>query len=610
MKLAAASGSELSTAADVATDVMMNFGKEAKELEGLVDGITGVLLESKFGFDDYRLALGQAGGVAGNLGVSFEDFNASIAATSSAFASGSDAGTSFKTFLTRLVPASSTAAAAIDNLGLQFFEADGSMKSMAAIAGELQTKMSGLSDEELNSAMSDIFGVDAMRTGIMLMKQGSQGIDEFKARIGNASAEEQAAARLKGFNGELEKLSGAFETLQIAIADSGLLAVVTEFVGKMAEWIDALAESNPELLKWGTIIAGLTAVLGPVVLALGLVVSAIAAIGAPIALAIAAFASLAAGIVIFKDDIMAAMVVVNDHMVAAVDGAIATIQGLKDALIELGRAGLEAVNAMVTGIVDLIVNKLSAAFETVKAKIVAVKDSFFNLYDAVIGHSYIPDMVEGIGEWMAKLTGNMVVPAQQAAAGTAQAFASIGSSATASAAQATDAWAGLREVNKVGKETTDTFGGMFQSFGSSIAEAIKGTKSWSDVLKDVLGQIGQLLLKSAFGGGGGGFGGFLSGLLGGLVGFADGGSFNVGGAGGIDSQVVAFRASPNENVSITKPGQERGGGTYAPVYNIDARGADQAAIARLERGLAERDRNFNRMVDSRVDTRQTRKTRG
>lgn len=41
----------------------------------------------------------------------------------------------------------------------------------------------------------------------------------------------------------------------------------------------------------------------------------------------------------------------------------------------------------------------------------------------------------------------------------------------------------------------------------------------------------------------------------GLAGFAGGGSFKVGGTGGTDSQVVAFRASPDERVTIETPGQ-------------------------------------------------------
>lgn len=40
-------------------------------------------------------------------------------------------------------------------------------------------------------------------------------------------------------------------------------------------------------------------------------------------------------------------------------------------------------------------------------------------------------------------------------------------------------------------------------------------------------------------------------------GFQTGGSFRVGGSGGADSQLVQFRASPNETVSVRTPGQER-----------------------------------------------------
>jgi tape measure domain-containing protein len=48
--------------------------------------------------------------------------------------------------------------------------------------------------------------------------------------------------------------------------------------------------------------------------------------------------------------------------------------------------------------------------------------------------------------------------------------------------------------------------------------------------------------------------GFLSGLFASLPGFAQGGDFTVGGLGGIDSQVVAFRATPGEAVSVGSGG--------------------------------------------------------
>ncbi|WP_421930130.1 phage tail tape measure protein [Nitratireductor rhodophyticola] len=164
-------------------------------------------------------------------------------------------------------------------------------------------------------------------------------------------------------------------------------------------------------------------------------------------------------------------------------------------------------------------------------------------------------------------------------------------------------------VKGIASSAADGITGSFEGIGSGIAEAIKGTREWKDVALDAIRSVASSILSN-MNFGGGIFGGLLKGLLGGLVGFANGGSFRVGGSGGIDSQLVAFKASPNETVDIRKPGQDAGGGGgYSPTYNIDARGADQAAIARLERGLSEIDRNFDRRVDARTNTRDIRKTR-
>lgn len=53
------------------------------------------------------------------------------------------------------------------------------------------------------------------------------------------------------------------------------------------------------------------------------------------------------------------------------------------------------------------------------------------------------------------------------------------------------------------------------------------------------------------------------------IGFATGGSFNVGGTGGTDSQLVQFKATPGEMVSVSTPGQAAGQAIhFAPVYNV------------------------------------------
>ncbi|WP_175386418.1 phage tail tape measure protein [Rhizobium sp. 9140] len=682
IKLSEATGGDLSTSADVATNVMAQFKIEAKDLGRVVDGITNVTLASQFGFNDYKDAIAQAGGVAGALGVSFEDFNAAIAGTSSVFNSGSDAGTSFKTFLTTLSPKSKAAAAAMKDLGLEFFNADGSMKSMAAVAEELKTSLSGLSDEAKTDAVTTIFGSDAMRTALALADQGAAGIDKLAVAIERkGSADAQAAARMKGFNGELEKLGGALETLAINIANSGLLAFVTSLISKLAEFVSSLSETNPQLLNWGVVVAGVGAALGPLLITLGLVATGIAAVGAPVAAAIAAFAALAAGGVALYQN-WEQIKTSFPATAAIIEGSISVIQTTAVGLAtQLGLVGqylsqfltgdlkgagdtarliFENLGTMFTNIANVVfpgaldaikakigelVSSLSsfagsmlATFQAIPEQMRAIGEEIIAVFAALpgrmleIGGQIIQGLIDGISAKFEALKakvlsiGNMLPSwikdpldinspsrvmheigghvidglANGIAAATPQAKAAAGRAAQE--VEATlgaigkgpkgDPWAGMREVTTGAKDEMTDMEQAGQSLASTLSGAfsglIDGSKKFKDVLKDLASQLAETFLQDgfkailgAFGMGGtssGGasiLGGIVSAFTGNLKGFASGGEFKVGGAGGIDSQLVAFKASPNEKVSITKPGQERGGG-FAPTYNIDARGSSMS----------------------------------
>jgi phage-related minor tail protein len=83
----------------------------------------------------------------------------------------------------------------------------------------------------------------------------------------------------------------------------------------------------------------------------------------------------------------------------------------------------------------------------------------------------------------------------------------------------------------------------------AVAVASKLLADAFEIAKELaqqIGQIGSLIGEGlGFGDSGGG----------GLLGFQDGGGFTVGGAGGSDSQLVAFNATPGERVEITTPSQ-------------------------------------------------------
>jgi hypothetical protein len=113
------------------------------------------------------------------------------------------------------------------------------------------------------------------------------------------------------------------------------------------------------------------------------------------------------------------------------------------------------------------------------------------------------------------------------------------------------------------------------SLETAFGRAMEKGAQLGDVLRSLLQDLAKATASAAFrqllsgnASSGGTSGGILGSLFGGLKlpGFATGGSFTVGGAGGIDSQVAAMRVTPGEQVTVTKPGQSAGG-AGGMVYN-------------------------------------------
>lgn len=290
---------------------------------------------------------------------------------------------------------------------------------------------------------------------------------------------------------------------------------------------------------------------------------------------------------------------------------------------------------MVRGVTGWLQGKLFDVLRGVVEKVKWVSDAFFKLYDAVVGHSFVPDMVEGVAEWMAKLDAGMVVPARNATDATKAAFEKLrddvavimedlltdseraaqelaaktrtireavasGQMTAAQGAQAEAHYAGqglavgdlgdftanipsaqafqdhltegVSNANAAFDEAASRFG---DAFANGIDMAMRG--DWSGVLQMIVGDSFRTAMSglgaSLFKGSGGSWGGVFSALgswFKGLPGFKTGGSFTVGGSGGNDSSLVAFRATPGETVDVRRPGQSlSGGGTKV----FDLRGA-------------------------------------
>jgi hypothetical protein len=147
----------------------------------------------------------------------------------------------------------------------------------------------------------------------------------------------------------------------------------------------------------------------------------------------------------------------------------------------------------------------------------------------------------------------------------------------------------LAKIAEEANKTSDTARELGLTFSSAFEDAVVGGKKFSEVLRGLGQDIARLLIRKsvteplAEAGTN-----LFKGLdFGKLFGFAAGGSFQVGGSGGTDSQLVAFKASPNERVTVETPEQQRRGGGNSFNFSIDARGAQPGVEERIRRAVDE-----------------------
>jgi hypothetical protein len=121
-------------------------------------------------------------------------------------------------------------------------------------------------------------------------------------------------------------------------------------------------------------------------------------------------------------------------------------------------------------------------------------------------------------------------------------------------------------------EQQRAFRGLVQEFSAGLVDAaFDADQSFSDFFGNFLENLAKaiaqaLLLRAILAATGQPAGGI--GDIGALFGFAQGGQFAVGGSGGTDSQLVAFRATPNEIVTVQTPEQAAAGGPGGGAVNV------------------------------------------
>ena len=269
LKLAAIGQSELGPATELTSDLIRTFSLDAAKLGPTLDKVTGALLTGHGGFDAYKQAVSGAGDAAVTAGMSFADFNTTVAALGAVLHKGADAGGSMKEFLSKLADPSDIAKQEMKDLGAAFYDAAGKLKPMADIAEVLRQKFAGLSEQTRSKVFTEMFGGSGMETAIALMREGKKGFLDLQATIGNASADKQAAASQDGYAAAMARLGAAFQNLKIAIGEAGLVQLLTSIANAATSMVHLFEGIAPAFYQVGAACTAVADAMGPLLVIVG-----------------------------------------------------------------------------------------------------------------------------------------------------------------------------------------------------------------------------------------------------------------------------------------------------------------------------------------------------
>ncbi|MEC1547483.1 phage tail tape measure protein [Bacillus rugosus] len=345
LTLATAGELELADAAEIASTALNAFKDDNLSVSKAADILAGAANASSTSVGEMKYGLSMTSAVAAGMGLSFKDTSTALAVFAQNGLKGSDAGTSLKTMLSRLVPMTKASYETMSELGLvtldtteaykrmaekgfkpaskdlgdiydalnkyvaktsgakegtdkfskafdkatknlgimdnKFFDANGNIRSMTEISGELSKALDGMSAKDKQEALYNIFGSDAIRGALILGKQGAKGFDDMAKAMDKIKAANVAAKRMDNLKGRIEELSGAFETAQIKIGKA-LEPALFVLVAVLQKVVDGFNNLSPGMQKFIAISAAVAAAILGIITTFGAVLAGFGAMAAGI----------------------------------------------------------------------------------------------------------------------------------------------------------------------------------------------------------------------------------------------------------------------------------------------------------------------------------------
>ena len=279
LNLAAAGGMELATASDMVTDAMSALGMETSDADVMVDQMAKTASSTNTSVEQLGEGILKIGATARSVKGGTAELNTALGILANNGIKGAEGGTHLRNVILSLQEGCENGAIAVGDMSVQVYDAEGNMRSLNDILGDMNTAMDGMTAEEKNNIISKIFNKTDLASVNALLANTGDTWDDLQNSITNSAgaAQQMADTQLDNLQGQLTLLKSALEGLAISIGQI-LMPYIKSIVSHIQSFVDWLNNLDERTQKIIVTVALVVAAIGPVLIIVGKVISSVGTI--------------------------------------------------------------------------------------------------------------------------------------------------------------------------------------------------------------------------------------------------------------------------------------------------------------------------------------------
>ena len=279
LNLAAAGNMDLAQASDMVTDASSALGLTTEETYLMIDKMAKTSSSTNTSVAQLGRGMLKVGGTARNLAGGTTELSTMLGVLADNGIKGAEGGTHLRNIMLAMNPTTDAACYAWKRLGLSAYDAQGNLRPLPEIFGDLNAAMEGMSMEEKTYLLKDMFNKTDLASVNALLGTTSERFTELASKIDDSTgaAEKMAGVQLDNLSGDITLFKSALEGAQIAVSDvltpalrqfvqfgseglsrltkafkeEGLTGAMSEFGVLLSEGLDMVIDMMPGMLKAG-----------------------------------------------------------------------------------------------------------------------------------------------------------------------------------------------------------------------------------------------------------------------------------------------------------------------------------------------------------------------